>query len=165
MDPIWEGPYKIGIVGGKSNYTLVTMKRQKNQKAVERLQYEEVPCVTSHYIKARRLKQLYGHHLTRRGLSSNYAVSTLQLSFLLFHSFSMKNSEVIITWLGCMLTTIDHSCISKEDRGLLRDSSQELHPLRVQPFSSVREGKLIVLQCERVNQFLDTHMGQLSKMG
>ncbi|KAM2564585.1 hypothetical protein TB2_012856 [Malus domestica] len=27
MDLIWEGPYKINIVGGKSNYTLSTMKR------------------------------------------------------------------------------------------------------------------------------------------
>ncbi|KAM1981744.1 hypothetical protein ACFX15_038197 [Malus domestica] len=27
MDPIWEGPYKISRVGGKSNYTIATMKR------------------------------------------------------------------------------------------------------------------------------------------
>ena len=37
MDPIWEGPYKISRVGGKSNYTLATMKRQKDRKAVGRL--------------------------------------------------------------------------------------------------------------------------------
>ena len=52
MDHIWEGPYKISRVGGKSNYTLATMKRQKDQKAMEHLQSEEVPCVTSRYIKS-----------------------------------------------------------------------------------------------------------------
>ncbi|XP_068315016.1 uncharacterized protein [Pyrus communis] len=87
MDPIWEGPYKISRVGDKSNYTLATMKQQKYRKTVERLQYEEVPCVTSYYIKARRLKQLDGDHLISRGLSSYYAVSTLQLSSHSFHSF------------------------------------------------------------------------------
>ncbi|KAM2969341.1 hypothetical protein FF2_016455 [Malus domestica] len=79
--------------------------------------------------------------------------------------FSMRNSEVITTWLGCMLTTTDHSCTSKEDRALLRDLPQELCPSRDQPCSLVREGKLIALQRERVNQFPDTHMGQLSKNG
>ncbi|KAM1863823.1 hypothetical protein ACFX14_004116 [Malus domestica] len=62
MDPIWESPYKISRVGGKNNYTLATIKRQKDRKTMERLQSEEVPCVTSRYIKARRLKQLNGHY-------------------------------------------------------------------------------------------------------
>ena len=33
-----------------------TMKRQKDQKIVECLQSKEVPCETSHYIKAQKLK-------------------------------------------------------------------------------------------------------------
>ncbi|XP_070679253.1 uncharacterized protein [Malus domestica] len=32
MDPIWEGPYKISRVGGKSNYTLATKKQQNDKK-------------------------------------------------------------------------------------------------------------------------------------
>ncbi|KAM1863822.1 hypothetical protein ACFX14_004115 [Malus domestica] len=30
MDPIWESPYKISRVDGKNNYTLATIKRQKD---------------------------------------------------------------------------------------------------------------------------------------
>ncbi|KAM1132976.1 hypothetical protein ACFX14_047432 [Malus domestica] len=101
IDPIWESPYKISRVGGKNNYTLATIKRQKDQKTVERLQFEEVPCVTSHYIKARRLKQLDGHYLTSRGLSSCYAVLTLHLSSRSFNSFFNKEfrSNHDLAWL------------------------------------------------------------------
>ncbi|KAM1296088.1 hypothetical protein ACFX2H_015802 [Malus domestica] len=125
---------------------------------MERLQSEEVPCVTSHYIKARRLKKLDEHHLTSRGLSSCFAVPTLQLSSRSFHSFFNEEFRSIITWLGCMLTTTDHSGTSKEDCALLRDPSQELRPPRDQPCSPVREGKPIprhpygsALQDERIN--------------
>ncbi|KAM1968378.1 hypothetical protein ACFX15_043312 [Malus domestica] len=159
MNLIWEGLYNISRVSGNSNYTLVTMKRKKDRKVVERLQSEEEPCVTSHYIKAQRFKKLDGHHLISRGLSSCYAVPTLQLCSRSFHSFFNEefrsNHNLLRTY---------HSCTLKEDCALLKDSSQELHPLRDQPCFPVREGKLIALQCERVNQFPDTHMGQLSKM-
>ncbi|KAM1469438.1 hypothetical protein ACFXTO_040613 [Malus domestica] len=87
MDPIWESPYKISRVGGKSNYTIATMKQQKDRKAMEHLQPDEVPCETSHYIKTRSLKQLNWHHLISRQLSSCYAVLTLQLSSCSLHSF------------------------------------------------------------------------------
>ena len=90
MDLIWEGLDKISIVGGKNNYTFATIKRQKDQKTMERLQSEEVPCVTSRYIKARKLKQLDGHHFTSRRLSSCYAILTLQLSSCSFHLFFNK---------------------------------------------------------------------------
>ncbi|KAM1944920.1 hypothetical protein ACFX15_013105 [Malus domestica] len=101
MDPIWESPYKINRVGGKNNYTLVTIKRQKDRKTVERLQSEEVPCVTSCYIKARRLKQLDGHYLTNQGLSSCYAVLTLHLSSRSFNSFFNEEfkSNHDLAWL------------------------------------------------------------------
>ncbi|KAM1078744.1 hypothetical protein ACFX19_026375 [Malus domestica] len=101
MDPICESPYKISRVGGKNNYTLATIKRQKDQKTVERLQSEEVPCVTSRYIKARRLKQLDGHYLTSRRLSSCYAVLTLHLSSRSFNAFFNEEfrSNHDLAWL------------------------------------------------------------------
>ncbi|KAM1545501.1 hypothetical protein ACFX10_045837 [Malus domestica] len=101
MDPIWESPYKISRVCGKNNYTLTTIKPQKDRKTVERLQYEEVPCVTSHYIKARRLKQLDGHYLTSRGLSRCYAVFTLHLSSCSLNSFFNEEfrSNHDLAWL------------------------------------------------------------------
>ncbi|KAM2695476.1 hypothetical protein EV1_039966 [Malus domestica] len=95
-------------------------------------------------------------------LCSSYLTAKVLVRFT---CFSMRNLEVITTWLGCMLTTTDHSCTSKEDRAFLRDLPQELRPPMDQPCSPVQEGKLIALQLERVNQFPDTHMGQLSKNG
>ena len=74
MIPIWEGPYKISRVGGKGKLHPRHYERQGDREAMERLQLEKVPCVISHYIKTRRLKQLNGHHLASRGLSSCYAI-------------------------------------------------------------------------------------------
>ena len=136
MDHIWKGPYKINRVGGKSNYTLTTMKRQKDQKVVERLQTKEIPCVTSRHIKSPKTQaaRWASPHKPRtiQLLCSPYLTAKFLFVSLVF---SMRNSELITTWLGCMFTTTDHSCTSKEDHTLLRDSPQELHPPRDQPCS------------------------------